>query len=447
MQRKYSEGDAVAEQILAIARKQQERFPELANVLHQYADSALNQGDKVKAERLAREALALHRKVHGESHPETGWGLFELGRALQEQLKLDEAEVCYREAMTIFRKQYNDSHKSIQYVARALTDVLNAKGDEAGVKEIQDELTTRIRAAAAGFDGDDPQFHIYAAKMALSSGDWPRAIAECSAALVADPELMEGWSIRGTCYLEVKEFAKAANDFTAATQLNPRDWWLWHEQAYALDLAGERAKAIAALTRAIELRDSGSGLQVARGGATRDSQLSDAEFLTELELGPVNWETRDISSREKAARELAEQTSRPLANGDFSAGIQGWTPEGGISDAAGIYTEPTGPAFTTYAGHKDLDTGRLYQCFMVPKDAASLQFSIKGGSDEKRLYVALWRQGHVWKHVTARNDSTFIDVQWDLTPLRGEVVSLEIVDHSRTAWGFISVRDFVIVRQ
>ena len=84
-QRKYSEGDEVAEQILAIARQQPERFPELASVLHHYADSALSQGDKVKAERLAREALALHRKVHGDSHPETGWGLFELGRMLQEQ--------------------------------------------------------------------------------------------------------------------------------------------------------------------------------------------------------------------------------------------------------------------------------------------------------------------------------------------------------------------------
>jgi serine/threonine protein kinase/tetratricopeptide (TPR) repeat protein len=78
-QRKFSEGDEVAEQILAIARQQPERFPELASVLHHYADSALSQGDKVKAERLAREAVALHRKVHGDSHPETGWGLFVLG--------------------------------------------------------------------------------------------------------------------------------------------------------------------------------------------------------------------------------------------------------------------------------------------------------------------------------------------------------------------------------
>jgi hypothetical protein len=61
--------------------------------------------------------------------------------------------------------------------------------------------------------------------------------------------------------------------------------------------------------------------------------------------------------------------------------------------------------------------------------------------------VALWRQGEVWKHLTAHNDSTFIDVQWDITPLRGEVVALEIVDHARGPWGFISARNFLIVRQ
>ena len=42
-------------------------------------------------------------------------------------MKLDEAEACYREALTIFRKQYNDSHKSIQYVAHGLIEVLPRK--------------------------------------------------------------------------------------------------------------------------------------------------------------------------------------------------------------------------------------------------------------------------------------------------------------------------------
>ena len=443
LQRKYSECDEVAEQILAIARQQPDRFPELANVLHHYADSALNQGDKVKAERLAREALALHRKVHGDSHPETGWGLFQLGRALQEQVKLDEAEACYREALTIFRKQYNDSHKSIQYVARALTDVLNAKGDEAGVKQLNDELSARLSATTAGLD--DPHFHVYAARLALSTGDRSKAIAECSAAIVADPESTEAWSVRGACYLAMDEFTKAASDFTAATRLNPRDWWLWHEQAYALDRAGERTKAIAALTRSLELRDIESAPQQSLGASADKPQVSDANFTNAIELDPVNWESREISSSEKTALALAAQTSRPLTNGDFSAGTQGWTAEGG-GHSFGIWRDSIGIGFTTYGAHQDADTGRLYQCFKVPDDATALKFLLQGGSDEKRIYVALWRQDRVWKYATARNDNTHFAVEWDLTPLRGEVVTLEIVDHTRVGYGFIGVRDFAIVR-
>ena len=240
--------------------------------------------------------------------------------------------------------------------------MLNAKGDEAGVKQLKDEFAARLSAATA--ESDDPHFHVYAAKSALSTGDRSKAIAECSAAVVADPELTEGWSIRGACYLEMDEFTKAASDFTAATRLNPRDWWLWHEQAYALDQAGERDKAVAALTKSLELRDSDGTPQRPFEAATGDSQVSDADFLTALELDPASWESRKISSTEKAAFAWAKQTSRPLTNGDFSAGIQGWTVEGG--GTFGVYSTPTGPAFTTYGTHQDSDTGRLYQCFKVP---------------------------------------------------------------------------------
>ena len=64
-------------------------------------------------------------------------------------MKLDEAEACYREALTTFRKQYNDSHRSIQFVAHSLIAVLTAKGDEAGIKQLNDEFAARQGAATA----------------------------------------------------------------------------------------------------------------------------------------------------------------------------------------------------------------------------------------------------------------------------------------------------------
>ena len=443
-QRKYSEAEEIGQQVLSMAGGHPEQFPQVANVLHRLADCARSQGDDPKAERLARQSVALHRKVHGDSHVETAWGLYELGRALQNQLKLDESEACYRDAISILRKQYKDSHKNVQTVMSALVEVLIAKSDEAGVEAIQNEIADRIRVAAGGIDGDDPHFRIYAAKTARSARDLPKAIAECSAALAADPGLAEGWSIRGLCYLEMDEFAKAISDLTAATRLNPGDWWLWHELAYASEQTGERQKAMIALTRCSEARGGESASEAVLGAGKSDAQVSDADFLEAMEFAPANWESRKISATEKAAFKWAAQTSRPLTNGDFKAGLQGWTAEG--FGAFGLYSTPTGPAFTTYGAHQDADTGRLYQCFKVPDDAISMRFAIQGGSDERRRYVALWRQDRVFKHVTARNENTFIDVHWDLTPLRGEIVTLEIVDHSRGPFGFITARDFVIVR-
>jgi len=35
-------------------------------------------------------------------------------------------------------------------------------------------------------------------------------------------------------------------------------------------------------------------------------------------------------------------------------------------------------------------------------------------------------------------------VSWDVAPLRGEVVTLEIVDKSTSPWGFIGVQGFAL---
>ena len=74
-----------------------------------------------------------------------------------------------------------------------------------------------------------------------------------------------------------------------------------------------------------------------------------------------------------------------------------------------------------------------------------LSLCSKAGPTRKTLRGTL-AAGHLWEHATAHNDNTFFAVRWDLKPLRGEVVTLEIVDHSRDAYGFIGVRDFVIAR-
>src|SRR5262249_35447269 len=104
-QHRYDEAEEFAHQALAIARAQPNPLSGEASVLRTSADTALLQGDFPKAERLAREALALHRKLQGDDHLATGAGWVALGNVVYRQKKFDEAQKYYREAMPIFVKR------------------------------------------------------------------------------------------------------------------------------------------------------------------------------------------------------------------------------------------------------------------------------------------------------------------------------------------------------
>jgi hypothetical protein len=49
--------------------------------------------------------------------------------------------------------------------------------------------------------------------------------------------------------------------------------------------------------------------------------------------------------------------------------------------------------------------------------------------------------------MTGRNDNTPFRVSWDVKPLRGQVVTLEVVDASTDTWGFIGVQGFALVSE
>src|SRR5262249_40008642 len=78
-QGRHAEAEAVANEAFLIARNAAaEEFPEIANILHTLADSKNRQRAFADGERLARQAVALHRRLHGDEHPEMGWGLLVL---------------------------------------------------------------------------------------------------------------------------------------------------------------------------------------------------------------------------------------------------------------------------------------------------------------------------------------------------------------------------------
>ncbi|HQU44822.1 MAG TPA: hypothetical protein PK867_18550, partial [Pirellulales bacterium] len=58
---------------------------------------------------------------------------------------------------------------------------------------------------------------------------------------------------------------------------------------------------------------------------------------------------------------------------------------------------------------------------------------------------ALWHGPQLYRRLTARNDNTPFRVGWDVVPLRGKTVTLEIVDNSTAPWGFVGVQGFALL--
>lgn len=155
---------------------------------------------------------------------------------------------------------------------------------------------------------------------------------------------------------------------------------------------------------------------------------------------------RKVPKVEAEAAATAARVSRRLTNGDFRAGLDGWQIEGRAGSFR-TFIRGKESGLTTFGKNRDADTGRLYQCFKVPADATALRFSLHGGADARKTYVALWRRDRLYRKMAAWNDNTPFRVQWDVRPLRGEVVTLEIVDESTSAWGFIGVQGFLLVSE
>ena len=138
-----------------------------------------------------------------------------------------------------------------------------------------------------------------------------------------------------------------------------------------------------------------------------------------------------------------------IRNGDFRDGLNGWILEGGAT-CFRIVTDRTfddveGMVFTTFGKNGDNDTGRMTQSFQVPDDATVLQWAVHG-MKRPNMHIALLHQGQICRTCSPLNNNNRVRVNWDLVPLRGETVTLEIVDMVTGPGGYIGANDFKIVR-
>jgi hypothetical protein len=141
--------------------------------------------------------------------------------------------------------------------------------------------------------------------------------------------------------------------------------------------------------------------------------------------------------------DVKTKVAEDITNGDFKDGLNGWVLEGGAANFL-TFKQGADMALTTHGKNQRADTGRMSQSFKVPSDAVSLYFYIHGckGPD---TFVAILHAGKMIQRADAPQANTPVLVRWDLKSLRGEIISLEIVD--RTPGFYIGAHGFEIVRE
>ncbi|MEX2306133.1 MAG: protein kinase [Pirellulales bacterium] len=181
-QNRHEESIAVANEALALGRQLfPDGHPELADILHRLADAKRFQKDLPAAEALARQAVSMHQRWHGKTNIETGWSSYILGDIQGDRGELAESEANLRQALSIFRSQYGDSHDSVQSVLKRLQQILAARGDQAGLAALRADRGARL-AKALKRDGTNIKLRIQLANSLAESGDLDGALAGFSEA-------------------------------------------------------------------------------------------------------------------------------------------------------------------------------------------------------------------------------------------------------------------------
>jgi serine/threonine protein kinase len=176
-QDRYETAEHVARDGLAIADELGAEKPaETADILHRLATMKLRLGDPQESERLARASMELHRRLHGDEHPETGHGLIALSDALAAQTKLAESIGCLREGLSILQKQYGWDHPVVRPIRQGLENLVQRQGDESALEELRRENLLRAQSGLA-LEHDNAAAWLEQARAHAALHDWDQVHA------------------------------------------------------------------------------------------------------------------------------------------------------------------------------------------------------------------------------------------------------------------------------
>ena len=113
LQGRYSEAEPLLKEALTISKQQLgDNHPDTATSLNNLAALYESQGRYSEAEPLYKQALAIRKQQLGENHPDTAGSLNNLAGLYESQGRHSEAEPLHKEALNIRRKQLGDNHPS-----------------------------------------------------------------------------------------------------------------------------------------------------------------------------------------------------------------------------------------------------------------------------------------------------------------------------------------------
>jgi serine/threonine protein kinase/tetratricopeptide (TPR) repeat protein len=135
---RLDEIEPIVNQALVEARKTPTvEYPEIASIYHGLITAEIHNNDFARAVDLARTSLAMHLRLDGPDHPETGWGYGNLGFALtQAHTNYNEALAAEQKGLAIFRKEFPPGHPTIGYALGQLRDTLLTAADASELSEL-----------------------------------------------------------------------------------------------------------------------------------------------------------------------------------------------------------------------------------------------------------------------------------------------------------------------
>jgi tetratricopeptide (TPR) repeat protein len=262
----------------------------------------------------AEAAALLGLPDPGERSEEAAMFVHE-GNIHQQNGQIEKAKEDYGRAVALYESLAADFPMVPAYYKK-LVDLLAKTGRQHEVEKTYHQAIGRLDDLAAAQRYDYLQIQIYRGIVHREFGNIDQAIADFSAVIVKDPKRTEVWDLRGNCYLQKDEWAKATTDYSEAIKLKPLAGWYWHERGFANLMLGEHKASIADHSESIRLREFDAGTRRRRGQSYKalgEFQKAEQDFTRAIEISSSDWENWHIrgqfySERGEADKAVADFT-------------------------------------------------------------------------------------------------------------------------------------------